>query len=72
MFNSIRWKMAAYLAKKAVEETEKGGFKNIKKGLKYFKMSIQIAPPDKELNEHIKTGINEIVSKYSEQGNESC
>lgn len=51
MLNDLRYKCATYLAKKSVEHIEMGGFKNIKKGMKYFKTSILIVPPSKELNE---------------------
>lgn len=71
MFTEIRWKIAACLAKKAVETTSKGGFENVKKGLKYFEMSLRVAPYDKEVNELIKNRTEDILSRYSNK-RESC
>ena len=53
MFDSIRYKTALYLIKKAEKYIHKGDFKNIKKGLKYFKVSVWIIPPSKGLAEVI-------------------
>ena len=49
MLTRIRWKLAAFLARKAHECIDKGGYKNIKKGLKYFKWSVEIVPPSDHL-----------------------
>lgn len=51
MLNNLRYKLATNLAKKSAELIEAGDFKSIKKGLKYFKVSIAIVPPSKELSE---------------------
>lgn len=51
MLNNLRYKLATNLAKKSAELIEVGDFKSIKKGLKYFKASIAIVPPSKELSE---------------------
>lgn len=51
MLNIIRYKLAIILADRSAELIEKGDFKNIKKGLRYFKASVAIVPPSKELSE---------------------
>lgn len=51
MLNYIRYKTALKLAKKALEEIETGDFKHVKRGLEYFKWSVIIVPPSKELSE---------------------
>ena len=51
MLNGLRYRVANNLAKKSVELIEKGDFENIKKGMKYFQLSVTIVPPSKELNE---------------------
>lgn len=51
MLNNLRYKIATNLAEKSKELIETGDFKSIKKGLKYFKASIRIVPPSKELSE---------------------
>ena len=44
MFNTIRLKAANHLAEKASVCIRKGDYKNIRKGLKYFKMSVRVIP----------------------------
>lgn len=51
MLNYIRIKIALKLAKKALVEIETGDFKRIERGLEYFKWSVIIIPPCKELYE---------------------
>lgn len=51
MLYKLRYKIANHLIKKSVKLIEKGDFKDIKKGMKYCKMSVSIVPPSKELSE---------------------
>lgn len=51
MLNIIRYKIANILIKMAAKSINKGGFKNISKGLKYMKWSVMVIPPSKELRE---------------------
>lgn len=51
MFERIRYKAAIWFAQKAKENIDKGDFKSVMKGLEYFKMSVLIIPPSKELSE---------------------
>ena len=44
MFNTIRLKAATHLAEKASVCIRKGDYENIRKGLKYFKMSVRVIP----------------------------
>ena len=62
MLNVIRYKVATCLAKRSEELIEKGDFKNIKKGLKYFKASIMVVPPSKEISK-----IGECLRKIAEE-----
>ena len=49
MFENIRFKLAEHYARKSKEFVDKGGYKNIKKGIKYLKKSVFIVPPSDEL-----------------------
>lgn len=49
MFENIRFKLAGHYARKSKEFIDKGGYKNIMKGLKYLKKSVSIVPPSDEL-----------------------
>lgn len=51
MFDTIRYRIATYYAKKAQEEIVKGDFEAIMRSLKYLKKSISIVPPSQELKE---------------------
>lgn len=51
MLYKLRYKIANHLAQKSAKLIENGDFKDIKKGMKYFKMSVLIVPPSKELSE---------------------
>lgn len=51
MLTNIRYKIATSLAKKSLELIKRGDFKSIMKGLNYFKASVAIVPPSKELSE---------------------
>lgn len=44
MFNTIRLKAANHLAEKASVCIRKGDYENVRKGLKYFKMSVRVIP----------------------------
>lgn len=71
MLNIIRYKLATNLAKRSAELIEKGDFKNIKKGLKYFKASIVIVPPSKEISEfgqRLRETAEEQQRKLKDQG----
>lgn len=50
MLTNLRWKLANKLAKRAAELSDRGGFKNVMKGMKYMKYSIMVVPPNKELH----------------------
>lgn len=50
MLNTIRYKIAIYLAKRSAELIEKGDFKSIMKGLDYLEASIRIVPPSEALS----------------------
>lgn len=63
MLNNIRYKIATRFAKKADEYINKGDFESILKGLKYFKISIMIVPPSKELTD-VKDQLIEIAIKH--------
>lgn len=49
MFENIRFKLAGHYARKSKEFIDRGGYKNIMKGLKYFKKAVFIVPPSNEL-----------------------
>lgn len=49
MFENIRFKLAEHYAWKSKEFIDKGGYKNIMKGIKYLKKSVLIVPPCDEL-----------------------
>lgn len=66
MLEKLRWKVAAQLAKKAAEETSKGEFENIVKGLKYLKTAIMVAPPDKKIIE-FGNRLRKLANKYSNE-----
>lgn len=51
VFINVRFRIAFFLIKRSAKTIEKGGYKNIKKGLKYFKWSVMIVPPSKELSD---------------------
>ena len=51
MFETIRYRIATYYAKKAHEEIIKGDFQAIMRSLKYLEKSISIVPPSKELTD---------------------
>lgn len=51
MLNNIRYKIANILIKMSVKSINKGGFKNISRGLKYMKWSVMVIPPSKELHD---------------------
>ena len=51
MFDTIRYRIGIYYARKAHEEVIKGDFQAIMKGLKYLKKWILIVPPSKELTD---------------------
>ena len=51
MLNTIRYKIANILIKMAKKSIEKGGFKNILRGLEYMKWSVMVVPPSKELHD---------------------
>ena len=71
MLNIIRYKLATNLAEKSAELIEKGDFKNIKKGLRYFKASVAIVPPSKELSEfgqRLREAAEEQRRKLEDQG----
>ena len=44
MFNTIRLKAANHLAEKASVCIRKGDYENIRKGLKYFTLSVRVIP----------------------------
>lgn len=69
MLNNLRCKIATNLAKRSAELIETGNFKSIKKGLKYFKASVMIVPPSKELSEFGKR-LRETVEKQQNRLNE--
>lgn len=50
MLTRIRWKLAVFLARKAHECISRGGYENIKRGLRYFKWSVEVVPP----NDHLR------------------
>lgn len=54
MLTNIRYKLALRLIRKADELIKKGGYENIKTGLRYFKWSILVVPPSNELREAAK------------------
>ena len=71
MLNTIRYKLATKLAKRSAELIEKGGFKNIKKGLRYLEASVAIVPPSKELSEfgrQLRGVAEEHQKKIKDQG----
>lgn len=51
MFKMFRYKLANRLVKRAGRLIETGDFKNIKKGLRYFKWSVMVIPPNSKLRE---------------------
>ncbi len=51
MFDTIRYRIGTYYAKKAHEEIIKGDFQAIMRGLKYLKKSISVVPSSKELTD---------------------
>lgn len=51
VFENLRLRIALFLIKRSVKTIEKGGYKNIKKSLKYFRWSVGIVPPSKELSD---------------------
>lgn len=71
MLNTIRYKLATKLAKRSAELIEKGDFKNIKKGMRYFKASVMIVPTSKELSDfgrQLKGVAEEHQKKLKDQG----
>ena len=63
MLDNLRYKTATRLAKKSAELIKTGEFKNIKKGMRYLKMSVLIVPPSKELSEFSRR-LRETAEKY--------
>lgn len=49
MFENIRFKLAGHYARKSKEFVDKGGYKNIMKGIKYLEKAVFIVPPSDEL-----------------------
>lgn len=49
MFENIRFKLAEHYARKSKKFIDRGGYKNIMKGIKYLKKSVFIVPPSDEL-----------------------
>lgn len=69
IFNNVRFRVALYYIKKAETEINKGGYKNIKKGIKYLKRSVIIVPPSKELSDYgrkLKMELNKIYGPKEE------
>ena len=63
MFDSIRYQIALYYAKKTEREMVKGNFEAMRKGLKYLKKSVLIVPPSPELREFGKK-MSEVVELH--------
>ena len=72
MLNNLRYRIAIHLNKRSLDLINRGGFNNIKKGLKYFKLSVMIVPPSKELSEFgdrlRKTAEEKQMKLYEDQG----
>lgn len=49
MFENIRFKLAEHYARKSKKFIDRGGYKNIMKGLKYLEKSVFIVPPSDEI-----------------------
>lgn len=49
MFENIRFKLAEHYARKSKKFIDRGGYKNIMKGIKYLEKSVFIVPPSDEL-----------------------
>ena len=63
MLYNIRYKIANILIKMAEKSIDKGGFKNISKGLKYMKWSIMVVPKNKEMADFAKEMKKEIEKR---------
>ena len=70
MFENLRYKIALILIKKSAKLIESGDFKDLRKGLRYFKYSIMIVPPSEELSEfgkQLREEANKHESKYCKE-----
>lgn len=65
VFINVRFRIALFLIKRSVKTIEKGGYENIKKGLKYFRWSVAIVPPSKELSDSGKKWKAALNKTYS-------
>ena len=64
MLNTIRNKLAKRLVNKGTAYIRKGDFKNIMKGLQYFKLSVRIAPLKKEEWEPLRDEMFDVINTY--------
>lgn len=64
MLNTIRSKLAKHLVEEGTAYIRKGDFKNIMKGLKYFKLSVRVAPLKKEEWESLRDEMLDVVDTY--------
>lgn len=65
--NNFRWRLAAYFCKRSEYYIQKGDFKSIKKGLKFFKYSIIVLPNDMQgtkLKEGVRKSFKDVINKH--------
>lgn len=66
MLKCVRYKIANYFAKKALDQIESGEFEEIIKGLKNFKRSVMIVPRTKELRD-LGVEWQEKITRYQKE-----
>ena len=63
MLTKLRWRVANYFAGKAKRSIEKGGYKNIKIGMRYFKWSLMVVP-SKSIRNNVCTRLRRTAEAY--------
>lgn len=62
MIEELRWKLAAKFMEMAHNQIEKGGFRNVKRGLKLTKIAISVMPYDEAMLAYMKMSWNEMIA----------
>ena len=63
MLTKLRWRVANYFSGKARASVKKGGYKNIKIGMRYFKWSLMMTP-SKSIRNIVCTRLRHMAEAY--------
>lgn len=73
MFESLRYRIATYILKKAQEDIDKGGFNNLSRSLDKLEMAMRIVPVTEEYMQFRNNWVNALnrdKRKFNELENE--